>query len=75
MASWLVGLMISESIHRNFGITAVFRFHLNYVNYTFSMIVWAVLQSLLLEQITSYDEIICPSLFKCLKVRPINPKG
>jgi hypothetical protein len=42
MASLLVGLMISESIHRNFGVTAVFRFHLNYVNYTLSMIFWAV---------------------------------
>ena len=38
MASWLVGLMISESIHRNFGVTAVFRFHLDYVNYLISMI-------------------------------------
>ena len=46
MASWLVGLMISESIHRNFGITAVFRFHLHYVNYSFSMIFWAVLHTL-----------------------------
>ena len=45
MASLLVGLMISESIHRNFGVTAVFRFHLNYVNYTLSMIFWALLHN------------------------------
>ena len=46
MASWLVGLMISKSIHRNFGVTAVFRFHLIYVNYPFSRIFWTVLQKL-----------------------------
>ncbi|MEN8693166.1 MAG: hypothetical protein AB1Z20_24140 [Desulfobacterales bacterium] len=57
MTSWLVGLMISESIHRNFGITAVFRFHLNYVNYTFSMIFWAVLHTHCREGITGDDEI------------------
>ena len=38
MASWLVGLMISKSIHRNFGVTAVFRFYLIYVNYPFSIL-------------------------------------
>jgi hypothetical protein len=45
MASWLVGLMFSKYIHRNFGVTVVFRFHLIYVNYPFSMIFWTVLHN------------------------------
>jgi len=57
MAGRLEGIVINKCIHRNFGSMAVFRFQPDYVNYLFSMIFWALLQSLLLGRTVRLVEI------------------
>ena len=68
-------LLINESIHRNFDATAVFRLHLDYVNYPFSMLFLAMLHSLLSGGIAKFDVIFCENRYKGLKVSNKSPSA